>query len=447
MKEEFVPISLIAFLRTKWLYLIAPLGFSLIAFCLSFEINFLLTALLTPNAYGDASLVLAWLSILGSVIVLGLDQTSLRFLSGYIDTQNETRLYQFMAWGLNHIKWPMFGTCALGMALIVSQYYLYPNQSQGLLIPCLLLATPLLGLSNWFASLLLAYRKTSHATFIQYLAFPLTLVIILASCYAMHVTTLSVTSIYCIYIIALLIIFGISLSYCNKRIPSFKAMLIQRKTQGDVSIQSQWIDCACRQAGSMLIYNLVVNLDLLIMGVAGNHTDTLGHYTLAVAISDIIWLIPQSLFQYLRSEVEGSLKSSSQTETLQKMWDKTFAFNAILSIVITGLILVNIDTILALFGPEYAPTKPLLQVLVVGNFLAALLGCPSIALRYTGHVNKLVYINFATAIIMVALSMTFIPVFGLIGVGYACILANILQALAENMCAFKYTQIKPLTWV
>lgn len=447
MKEEFVPISLIAFLRTKWLYLIAPLGFSLIAFCLSFEINFLLTALLTPNAYGDASLVLAWLSILGSVIVLGLDQTSLRFLSGYIDSQNETRLYQFMAWGIHYIKWPMLGSCGLGLMIILHHMYISPNQASGLLIPCLLLATPLLGLSNWFAALLLAYRKTSHATFIQYLAFPLTLVTILASCYAMHIHTLSAASIYAIYVIALCIIFAISFHYCDKRIPAFRAMLTQKTIPSDETMKSQWVECAYRQAKSMLIYNLVVNLDLLIMGVAGNHTDTLGHYTLAVAISDIIWLIPQSLFQYLRSEVEGSLKSSSQTETLQKMWDKTFAFNAILSITMTGLILFNMDAILALFGAEYAPTKPLLAVLVVGNFLAALLGCPSIALRYTGHVNKLVYINFATGVIMVLLSLAFVPVFGLIGIAYACVLANILQALSENVCAFKYTQIKPLTWI
>ena len=215
----------------------------------------------------------------------------------------------------------------------------------------------------------------------------------------------------------------------------------------NTSSQSIWKQCAYRQAASMLVYNLIINLDFLLMGFYGKDTPTLGFYNLAVAISDIIWLVPQSLFQYLRSEIEVSLKSETKIILLQKHWDKTLALNAILVLSLFCIIFTESKYILSLFDKAYLQTTPFLNVLLVGNTITALLGCPSIALRYSGNVNKLVLINLTAVILMVFLSMLFVTIFGLIGIGYACAIAWVLQCLAENLMAKKYTSLKPLKWL
>lgn len=449
MIDEFVPITLLNFIRRKWLHVMAPLGFSLASFFLTFLINYLLTQMLIPEAYGEATLTLAWLTILGSVVTLGVDQTALRFLTRFIDDKNSSEISGFLNWGSRLIIKPVFACFCFALIaffLLISGL-ISPLNSQWLsFFGILFIATPILGITNCLTSILLAHRKTGHATFIQYLAFQLCLVVILIICLVCNVQDIRATLIYEIFLTCLFILMILSIAFCNKLPMSFMKNL-HGKRQIENANQSIWRQCAYRQAASMLIYNLIINLDFLLMGFYGKDTPTLGFYNLAVAISDIIWLVPQSLFQYLRSEIEGSLKSETKIVLLQKHWDKTLALNAILVLSMFCIIFTESKYILSLFDEAYLQTTPFLNVLLVGNTLTALLGCPGIALRYSGHVNKLVLINLSAVILMILLSVLFVTLFGLIGIGYACAITWVLQCITENLIAKKYTQLKPLKWI
>ena len=448
MIDEFVPITLLNFIRRKWLHVMAPLGFSLASFFLTFLINYLLTQMLIPEAYGQATLTLAWLSILGSVVTLGADQTALRFLTRYMDENNASKMISFLNWSTRLIARPVYGCLfiALFLFIIIACGFTTPNYAEWLSFFCILLiATPILGVTNCLTSILLAHRKTSHATFIQYLAFQLFLLMILLFCMFFDIKNIHEHFIYEIFLFSLVILMFLGIHFCRKLSPNFlqwfKPATISNKTD-----QSEWRRCAYRQATSMLIYNLVINLDFLLMGFYGKETPSLGFYNLAVAISDIIWLVPQSLFQYLRSEIEVSLKSETKIVLLQKHWDKTLALNAILVISLFCIIFTESKHILAIFDEAYLQTIPFLNVLLVCNTVTALLGCPSIALRYSGNVDKLVVISFSAVILMLVLSMLFVPYFGLIGIGYACTITWVSQCLVENIVAKKYTQLKPFKW-
>lgn len=449
MIDEFAPISLLTFLRKKWLHVIAPLGFSLISFLLSFVVNYLMTKMLIPEIYGKASLALAWLTILGSVVILGVDQTSLRFIAKYIDHNEAHHIHAFIRWSIAFMRKPfifcfILSTVAILAPLLTSEYFF--NREWSFFLAKLCLATPILGISNWLASVLLAYRKTSHATFIQYLAFQLTLAVILSICVSSNIPLMYDNLIYEIILISLIILLCLSMRLCNQLIPKFEHM-IRSASRISQSTASEWKQCALRQAKSMLIYNLLINLDFLLMGFYGKDTANVGFYNIAIAISDIIWLVPQSLFQYLKSEVEISLKSSRRTQILQKHWDQTFIINALLTMGLFLIIHAQSDSILSLFGEEYGAAKPFLLILLVGNSITALLGCPSIALRYTGHVNKLFVINIAAVITMTLLVFILVPHFGLIGIAYACAITSILQCMVENIVVQSFTQIKPLKWM
>lgn len=448
MTDEFVPISLLSFLRHKWLHVMAPLGFSLVAFFLSFLINFLLTQMLVPQAYGEATLVLAWLTILGSIITFGIDQTSLSFLSTLISEKANNSIHHFLAWGFKLLLKP-FWVCLISTVITVL-ILLLPKKLgyQPLAILCLMgfIATPLLGLTNWLASILLAYKKTGHATFIQFLAFQLILAILLLVCLFFGAEHIRESTIFEIFLFTLVIMTLITIYFCFKFVPHLRTFFQKKLVEVDIKQEQIWFKSAYRQATSMLIYNLVLNLDFLLMGMFGKNTPSLGFYNLAIAISDIIWLVPQSLFQYLRPEIELALQSKSKTIILQKHWDQTLALNAILTLCLMLLIMTESHQILGLFSHDYQQTMPFLNVLVICNGLTALLGCPSIALRYSGHVNKLVLINFSAMILMICLSFIFVPLFGLIGIGYACTVTCVTQCLVENIIAKQFTQIKPLTW-
>ena len=448
MIDEFVPITLLNFIRRKWLHVMAPLGFSLASFFLTFLINYLLTQMLLPEAYGEATLTLAWLTILGSVVTIGVDQTALRFLVRFIDEKNFSDIANFLSWGFRLIVKPIYVCCFA--ALVVFSLILYGpinhlNAQWLSFLGMLLIATPMLGITNCLTSILLAFRKTSRATFVQYLAFQLCLVIILMLCLAFKISNIRENLIYEIFLLCLLILMVMSVLFCKQLPINFKQNLRHKPLKN--ANHSIWRQCAYRQAASMLIYNLIVNLDFLLMGFYGKDTPTLGFYNLAVAISDIIWIVPQSLFQYLRSEIEVSLKSETKIVLLQKHWDKTLALNAILVLSLFCIIFTESKYILSIFDEAYLQTTPFLNVLLIGNTLTALLGCPSIALRYSGNVNRLVLINLSAVILMMILSMIFVPMFGLIGIGYACAITWVLQCVAENIVAKKYTHLKPLKWI
>lgn len=451
MQENLQPISILNFLRLNGVNLAAPLSFSFAAFILSFVVNFFMTHILSTTLYGDTMLSITWISIMGSLVILGIDQSSRRFVTTYLANSNINEIHHFMRWGIKFITKSCILSFVAGLVCFVIfdpldihafEPYVVAHSEWTSFYAFMFIITPIVGLTNWMSALLLCYKRTSASTFIQYLLTPIIMTVILAIIYNFLDIPLTPFEIRRTLFQTFILAFMITSLICIKLIPKFIRNLTQKTTVSKKSIE--WRKSATKQVSNMLILNVLINLDFIMAGFFGKNSSSLGLYNIALTVTSILSIIPGAVFQYLVPELEVSVHHDVKIKVLQDYWNKTLFLNAVLLLLTTLLVNAYIDPILNFFGPDYLAAKPIVWVLLVGNMLSSMVGCPGTVLQYTGHVTK-VLVNYASAIvIMVVLAFVFTPGFGLLGVAMARVIAWLCVGARNIWCVHKHLKLKAL---
>ena len=108
----------------------------------------------------------------------------------------------------------------------------------------------------------------------------------------------------------------------------------------------------------------------------------------------------------------------------QARW--TFAATALVGIAVVAAA----PLLLALFGPDFAGSLPILSVLIAGSVLASLFGPGEDLLTMLGGERLCAGITAAMLTLAVLLMLALVPVFGLMGAAVAMMTATVLKGLA-----------------
>lgn len=104
----------------------------------------------------------------------------------------------------------------------------------------------------------------------------------------------------------------------------------------------------------------------------------------------------------------------------------------------------------ALFGPEYASSAPILALLAFGYYFNAALGQNGLTLKVFGRVRYVVVLNVLTALVTVAVSLVLIPRFGALGAAVGTcttlVVFNLLKqaglALGTGVSLFEWRYVR-----
>lgn len=190
---------------------------------------------------------------------------------------------------------------------------------------------------------------------------------------------------------------------------------------------------------SSLGFYLLISLDVFFLKLYEDY-ETLAFYGIALKIIFLIATIVNTVASFLAVDIANLF--TTDRKALQEILKRGVRFIALLSTVLTLIILLIPHTLLSFFGEEYVEATNALILLAVGHFLGSLCGVTATYLNMTKKQKYLQNILIAAVILNALLNWILIPQFGIEGAA----IASAASVLFWNVCgvylAYRKDQIK-----
>ena len=155
-----------SFMVKNWSNIFNPMAFSCVAYILYFIINYLGTQIFTTAVYGDLFLAWTWVIILGSCVMLGVDQSSRIFVSAFYYKKDTENIKKYIHWGLSFTRISLLASVIIAIIchilydplnIFKFSIFTYDHSQWHSFFAFIFIATPIVGITNWASSLLIAY--------------------------------------------------------------------------------------------------------------------------------------------------------------------------------------------------------------------------------------------------------------------------------------------------
>lgn len=173
---------------------------------------------------------------------------------------------------------------------------------------------------------------------------------------------------------------------------------------------------------------VVLRSDLLMIQYLQTESDT-GHYSIAVALADGLYLLPVAvgtvLFPSLSSMSDAGDRIRSAIRTARSVGTLTLGAGVLLGIVASPLIAI-------IFGTDYAPAVTPLLLLIPG---IVALGISTVFMNYmaaTGYPWFAVYVPGTAAAINIVCNVFLIPVLGIVGAALSSLASYVVMLVANT---------------
>lgn len=171
-------------------------------------------------------------------------------------------------------------------------------------------------------------------------------------------------------------------------------------------------------------------VDALLVGVLMNVT-AVGYYTIAKQVSDFV-AAPAAAFGFTISPALGEEKSGNRTDRAAKLYRRSLEYVLLLYVPgVAGLILVADPMVRHVFGPDYLPAVPVVQVFSGFILVNAVNKVTSDGLDYLGRARSRAIIKTAMAVSNFVLNLILIPIFGVVGAAAASVLTYTVYTLSN----------------
>jgi O-antigen/teichoic acid export membrane protein len=185
------------------------------------------------------------------------------------------------------------------------------------------------------------------------------------------------------------------------------------------------------------------DVDTLMLGILSTQADV-GVYNVVYPTAILLLVFLRS-FRFIYMPRISELDSSNQSEGIRlnyRLITKWLFFT-------TTPILVAFTVrpryiISLLYGSEYSSGGLVLTILAVGFYLHSVLGLNGTTLTSLGHTRVILYINVAAAVFNIALNLTLIPIYSLVGAAVATMLSYIFINVLYSAILYRITGIIPI---
>lgn len=381
----------------------------LVSAILKFVTNIVITNTVSQSVYGIYITVLAAATIVGTVIVFGLDYTLIRFLSMY-RTRNERSLaagvLRFTVWttlisGL--VSGTLFYISATLLAHLVyhQNAYILPLREAALLIP-------LIALQPVLAGGLMAMKRIKWKVYTDPLIQPAVSLILLGVFYflGLRLEALILATI-CGYL-ASIIVGKILLSRATKDLIRNVIPTFAPKT---------WLHFALPMSFNSIVQNILNNTDILFLAAFGSAAQV-GLYAAADRVSLVVGM-PLGAFITIFAPLIAEHYARGEHEQLVSLAKIVTKWSFSLSLPLFLCLSIFHEAILSIFSSEYTAAGTALIILSLAILIDVSVGPVGDLLLMTGH-TRVILANTVVAItINIGLSFLLIPRFNIIGAAIA----------------------------
>jgi O-antigen/teichoic acid export membrane protein len=398
---------------------VAGLG-DLISSVLKYVTNVAMTNFVSQSIFGIYITVYAAATIFGSIIVFGLDLTTVRFLSTYRAKGERglaLGLIRFVVWmtlitGL--LCGTMFYLSATVLAHLVyhQDLYILPLREIALLVP-------LIALQPVLASGLMALKAIKWKVYTDRLIQPGVSLVLMGIFYLLGLRLEALILATICGFLASVIVGQLFLGKASKFLVCDTAPRFELRT---------WLRFALPLSFNSFIQNILNSTDVLFLGAFASAAQV-GLYAAADRVSFVV-LMPlialNTIFSPLIAEYYGH-EEHEQLANLSKVVTK-WAFS--LSLPMFLCFCVFHEAILSIFSKEYTSAGIVLIILSLANFIAAGVGSTGDLLVMTGHTRVILANTVVSITVNIGLSFLLVPRFNVIGAAVASALGLAIPNIA-----------------
>jgi len=162
-------------------------------------------------------------------------------------------------------------------------------------------------------------------------------------------------------------------------------------------------------------------VDIILVGTLLNPA-AVSYYVISKQISEFASIAATS-FGYSVSPAYGEQKASDRVERAARLYENSVRYTLLLYVpAAVGLVLVADPTVTLVFGDQYAPAVPVVQVMSGFVLVNAVNKVTSDGLDYLGKARSRAVMKTVTATANFLLNLLLIPVFGVVGAAVATVI-------------------------
>lgn len=171
-------------------------------------------------------------------------------------------------------------------------------------------------------------------------------------------------------------------------------------------------------------------VDSVLLGVLVNVT-AVGYYTVAKQVADFI-AMPASSFGYTLSPEIGKQKSDRRVDRAARLYERSLKYVLLVYVpAVVGLVVVAEPMIRYVFGPDYLPAVPVVQVFAGFVLVNAVNKITSDALDFLGRASVRAVVKSVMAVANFGLNLLLIPPFGAVGAAAATVITYTVYTLSN----------------
>ncbi len=398
-----------------------------------FVIAILLARLLGAEQYGLYNLALTAITVGSGLTLLGLRDTTVRYVSLFASRKDEVGLWGVIqvTLGLTFILSVMAGIGLYLLADPIAQQ-IFKEPQLGPLLRLSSLIIPLFTLIEILAAATRGFKNMKYTTISQDIVQPLLRLVLVIIISFIGLTAARMIE---IYSFTLLITFLLLLYFLNKQFP-LKRPLHQARYE-----TKELLKFSTPIYFSDLIGSFGGNIKTILLGVFSTVADV-GIFAIASQVNKIGKVFHLAIVTTSMPVVSALYDQGKQDELgrfYQTMTKWTFTLNFPFFLVI----LLFPEKILNIFGTSFISGAPALIILAWANLINMGTGICGVLLDMSGNTTLKLINSIVTVTLNIGLNILLIPTWGLIGAAIAALAANVIVNLLRLGEVFFLLRLQP----
>jgi len=424
---------------------IVILSLILISYLATYGLNLFLANLLKPRLYGDISIVFQILLFSLPFALLGTELSMMHYLPKYLEEKDYGLASGFLRWNLKTFF--ITALCIFGLGLIalvitsiVGNYMGASSEDFHIvlfsfwLIPLfaliILQSTLLQTLKRYFLAASFRGFAVSFMIFLTIMLFLSTFENTWVGGYRRPFSILMCVG------IAYLIIIGFQFYLIYQKLPReiYHAKPHYQK--------KRWLYHSTEMLGSFVGYTALAAIQIVLLEIMSHDEVIVGHFASIIVIGSSIMVFALAVDLFMNPHI-SSLVEKNKTH-LQSMLDIVNIFKLIPAALIGLIVVIFGETLLEHFGKSFVGAYPALIILLFGYLVGLALSSTMPLLVYSGHHMLNFKISIIQIVAIVALSLIFIPLFGIEGAALALSLTILIAGTLRLYFVRKFLGINCL---
>ena len=410
-------------------------GLKLASVSLNFAIGVLVAQILGVNGFGAYSFIIAWVNILATIFVFGLDQVLMRELAANISLGKWD-----LAKGLLLFVHIIVAIGALIGAAIFYAYLVGIQPLDSFEVGIYLGLTSAIAL--YFRAQMYVQQREMRGIGLVLMGQlpelfyrPILFSIPLAVLYFYYETN-NLTIILALFAASFGIAYFIGLVQCRRAYPS------ELKTKTPEFHFQQWTNSGKSFWGINVLSVVVRELDVILLGFLSSLSDAAIYAVIKRSI--MFFAFGSTSVNMVFAPSLASAHSSQKTDRLANLYGLATGWGFLLSLpILLGLVALG-DYLLGFFGEEMKIGYQALLLVGLGELVQLILGPAMLALNMTGKEKVSIRILAFSAFIKVILSIYLIPEHGFMGAAIASVITLAIQYLLASIYLYKHIGLSPV---